>query len=473
MRRIGVLAVLFLLIIVLTVRAADPVQFTLEVQPTVSKVGDPVTLGVYVQSVTGKEETISAPDVFLKLSGYNVFNFQQSFALTYEATINNDPLKPYASVKGVKSSVLYNYAGQSVPLKVGTNKVKLFEASVKSLAKGTTNVGISGKYFSGVDSSGDSISYTFLSSNIPVSSVMCKDNVCDSGEGKICSSAGDDCDIDGDGVSVDFPYACETGKTVDCKDNCPLVANPDQKDFDKDGIGDACDDDDDNDGVKDINDKCPETLAGTAVDASGCSAEQNTKDGDGDGIVDGQDNCPLVANPDQKDFDKDGIGDACDDDDDNDGVKDINDKCPETLAGAAVDASGCSAEQNAAGIDSDNDGVLDKYEPKECINPAFTRVYKLHSTVSGTPENKISAVYNENNNNFIGKFAGCLKGDIGAASAGTDLKVDGNDIAAFVAEYKNFKEKNYVAARGDINQDGLVNGDDIAAFVAEYKNNKK
>ena len=35
-------------------------------------------------------------------------------------------------------------------------------------------------------------------------------------------------------------------------------------------------------------------------------------DGDGDGVVDAQDNCPLVANPDQVDFDLDGIGDACD-----------------------------------------------------------------------------------------------------------------------------------------------------------------
>ncbi len=58
-------------------------------------------------------------------------------------------------------------------------------------------------------------------------------------------------DTDGDGI-------------VDGKDNCPLVANPDQKDTDGDKIGDACD------------------------------------------------NCPTTANANQLDTDGDGKGDACD-----------------------------------------------------------------------------------------------------------------------------------------------------------------
>ncbi|WP_116108682.1 MopE-related protein [Lewinella sp. IMCC34191] len=49
---------------------------------------------------------------------------------------------------------------------------------------------------------------------------------------------------------------------------------------------------------------------------------------DGDGIDDDEDNCPSAFNPNQEDFDGDGIGDVCDADDDNDGVNDEADCDP-------------------------------------------------------------------------------------------------------------------------------------------------
>lgn len=62
----------------------------------------------------------------------------------------------------------------------------------------------------------------------------------------------------------------------DMHDNCVTVPNPDQKDVDGNGRGDACD------------------------------------DFDRDGVLNVDDNCPLVPNRDQRDTDGDGVGDACD-----------------------------------------------------------------------------------------------------------------------------------------------------------------
>jgi hypothetical protein len=51
-------------------------------------------------------------------------------------------------------------------------------------------------------------------------------------------------------------------------------------------------------------------------------------DADVDGIADDDDNCPNTQNADQADYDGDDQGDACDADDDNDGVPDANDVIP-------------------------------------------------------------------------------------------------------------------------------------------------
>jgi len=96
-------------------------------------------------------------------------------------------------------------------------------------------------------------------------------------------------DLDQDGIA-------------DVIDNCSLISNPNQANFDGDSSGDACDTDDDGDGVLDYSDAFP-------LDAN------ESVDTDGDGIGDNSDNCKLVKNGDQFDSNGNGIGNACEEDD--------------------------------------------------------------------------------------------------------------------------------------------------------------
>ena len=62
----------------------------------------------------------------------------------------------------------------------------------------------------------------------------------------------------------------------------------------------------------------------TDLQLSAITLLSTPSDVDSDSFVDRLDNCPFVSNPAQKDTDGDGLGDVCDEDDDNDGVSDID-----------------------------------------------------------------------------------------------------------------------------------------------------
>ena len=134
----------------------------------------------------------------------------------------------------------------------------------------------------------------------------------------------DSYDSDGDGVYGDCDDDDDNDSIKDVDDNCPLAPNANQADKDGDGLGDVCDDSD-NDGVFDHEDNCCEIPNPDQSDFNNNGIGNACENVDGDMFFDADDNCILIPNNDQRDTNADGIGNRCDADLNNDCVVNVED----------------------------------------------------------------------------------------------------------------------------------------------------
>jgi hypothetical protein len=191
-------------------------------------------------------------------------------------------------------------------------------------------------------------------------------------------SNGDACDTNDDNDSA-----------IDDLDNCDTLASADQSDNDRDGIGNVCDLDKDGDQIPDITDNCP-WVSNPDQENSDLVSEGAVKygnacdaDDDNDGICESSpgpadtcvkyggssfDNCPTDANANQTNTDNDAYGDVCDLDDDNDGYQDNTDNCPLVSNANQADTDrdsvgnvcdNCPLVNNGNQADTDNDNIGD------------------------------------------------------------------------------------------------------------------
>jgi hypothetical protein len=191
----------------------------------------------------------------------------------------------------------------------------------------------------------------------------CGDGICAWGESTF--SCPEDCSVCGDGFcSPDESAAgcpkdclpacgnglCEAAETpFTCPKDCGSCGD-DVCGFSEDGQ--ACPAD------------CPASCGNAVCDepdetADNCAKDCN-EDSDWDGVKDKEDVCPHMADPGQEDFDLDGVGDACDPDDDNDGEGDPTDCGPLDAEVSHLAVEKCD------GKDNDCNWKIDDGKPVDC-----------------------------------------------------------------------------------------------------------
>ena len=162
-----------------------------------------------------------------------------------------------------------------------------------------------------------------------------------------CHDVNEDIDDDNDGFSDFTENSCHS-------DSLNKTSVP--TDFDSDGTCDSLDNDDDNDGVTDVNDAFPNNAYEQSDSDNDGVGNNADNDDDNDNWLDSSDDFPLDPSE-WRDLDNDGTGDNSDIDDDGDGWNDtMEDQCGTDRNQSSSYPSDLDGDYICDSVDSDDDG---------------------------------------------------------------------------------------------------------------------